>query len=278
MGISKKIRKKRSIAPLSAIDKLIYAVAFLVLMVIIAVGIVTYAVTIPTNIAYSDTDAIAVSSTKAWISSMSPAMTGLMILIPLGIGIDKKQPLFGNKNYNSADKYFVIHKTPLFTKKFFKELTRKTIKHIKIFCIVFAVILFTSSLIAGLTIYPRKALEYDGKLVTYDSFNNISHEQKVDNAKSFTVGTEWVSSRRGLGFYRITVKFEFADGSYSFNLPDFKEIYFEDSLEYLLEVKEKFGDGRFFTENEDDLERVFEHNDYTPSERQLIYELFDTND
>ena len=274
MGIAKKVRKKRMTAPLSVLDKVIYFAVMLIITAIMTVCAIQLAIKIPDDIAFSD-GVIAVSSQSSWFSFMMIFMVGIMLELPLCIEIDKKIPLFGNKSFKPSGKYPAVTLTPLFTKKFFTELTRKKRRYIKIYFIALVIIILISAVVVGLCICPRKTLDENHRLITYNTLNQVTHEQKVENCKSFTVCVEWVSRRRGLGYHQATVKFEFADCTYSFALRQFEKLSVEDSLEYLLDVKEDLGKTRFRVENAEDLEEVFVHFDYSEYEKRLIRELFD---
>ncbi len=276
MGIAKKVRKKRMTAPLSVLDKIIYFAVMLIITAVMTVCAIQLVITIPDDIAFSD-GVIAVTSQSSWFSFMMIFMVGTMLNLPMLIGLDRKIPLFGNKSFKPSGKYPAVTLTPLFTKKFFTELTRKKRRHIKIYFIALAIIFLVCAVVVGLCVCPRKTLDENRRLITYNTFNQVTHEQKIENCKSFTVCVEWVSRRRGVGHHQAAVKFEFADCTYSFSLPQFEKMSVKDSLEYLLNVKEDLGKARFRVENAEDLEEVFVHFDYSEYEKSLIYELFDFN-
>lgn len=274
MGIAKKVRKKRMTAPLSVLDKVIYFAVMLIITAVMTVCVIQFAITIPENIAFSD-GVIAVSSQSSWFNFMMIFMVWVMLNLPMLIGLDKKIPLFGNKSFKPSGKHPAVTLTPLFTKKFFTELTRKKRRYIKIYFIALVIITLVSAVVVGLCICPRKTLDENGNLVTYDSFNNITNESKLANAKYFTVSVEKVRQTRYRYHHQIEVEIIYFDESYTFSLPQFENMSVEEAVKFLLDVKEDLGSVRFRVEKAEDLEEVFDYYDYSEYEKKLIRELFD---
>ena len=278
MGIAKKVRKKRKTAPLSVLDKCIYVGVILLILGTTIVCAMTFSLLFPNKITFSVPGIISVSSRVSWINILPISFVGLMLAIPPYLWLDKKLPLFGNKRFKQSGKYPAIKLTPLFTKKFFTELTNKKRKYIRIYCIALVIIFLVSAVVVSLCICPRKTLDENGNFATYDSFNNITHESKLTNAKCFTVYVEEVYQRRRSNYHRVAVEFTFADDSYTFSLEQFANLSTEEAVKYLLDVKEDLGSGRFRVENAEDIEKVFEYYDYSENEKDLIRELFDCDD
>ena len=280
MGIAKKVRKKRKTAPLSVLDKCIYVGLTILIFAIFFFTLIILGHEIPEKIAYQKEAVIAATLPDSWLKVWVLVLPTLTLWIPLLIGLENKQPLFGNKRFKPTGKYPAVTLTPLFTKKFFIKLTRKDKKLIKTYCIVLAVVLVVCIVVQLFGIYPSKTLDENGRFVTYNSFNKITHEQKTVNVKCFTVYVEKVHHGRSYLNYhhRVAMDFSFTDSTYSFTLLDFANLSTEEAVKYLLDVKKDLGSGRFRVENAEDIEKVFEYYDYSENEKDLIRQLFDCDD
>ncbi|MBR4881118.1 MAG: hypothetical protein IKU19_04250, partial [Clostridia bacterium] len=144
--MSRRMRKAARKTPLSALDKLIYFVLWIIGLGVVIGVIVIFGMVIPNKIARSDTLVIACDNSAAVMYALPFAWT-LFVLFAVVTGYleQQKVPVFINKHYKHRSFDAVIPTYPLFSKDFsrnFSDDTKKSIK--RFFCVMLVIVLITA--------------------------------------------------------------------------------------------------------------------------------------
>lgn len=276
-------RKKKHGAqkpPLSALDKAIYwtiiwlSVGFSILFWL------GFGIWIPRAIGFSEAGVIACGDQWAIKTSLFFAcFCMLTITIIVSSGLDKKQPIFGNKEAKPSVLRPMLTVYPLFSKEFWQRMTVKTKKKMKVWGITFAVFFVVCSVILLIGLFPRSVLYEDGRIESYGIVNQLKASEHMDTADFITLEIERTTTRSGrYGISRNThyffyFRFVFEEETYSFSIGDFGEMNRTETLLYMKDLKERFGERYTLigTQYVDDMV----DSDWATEEKELFYDLFD---
>ena len=130
---AKKIKTRKP--PLSALDKFIYTTLILLLFVGIFIGFSFFWLNVPDRIAFSDSAVVAHNGdslfTTIFFCSLPMLIVLVIVMVPLQMGLSKKQPIFGNKKFKVIGFHPMVRAYPIFTKAFRDNLSNKERKTIK---------------------------------------------------------------------------------------------------------------------------------------------------
>ncbi len=277
MSISRKIKRRTKKEPLSLLDKSIYIfLEILSFSLLLIIGI-SFGITIPMKIAFSNEMVVAASNSAAIICAM-PMMLVLPITINIiaSAGMQKKQPIFGNKNFKASLLNPVIRTTPLFSKEFRKELSISTKRKIKKYASIAVALILLATIILPFGFHPRTVLDKNNDFSTYNTFNKKTHTCNINDAEKLIIDIKYSSGgRRSSPSYSIQLLFVFPDKTYNFNFSAFYEMNDEETLKYMLKLKSMFGKDRYEITNAEDISRLIYDKHYNSYETSLIYDLFD---
>lgn len=274
MSLKRKLSSQKT--PLSVVDIIVYcffiAISFLAsLFVIVFLGSI-----IPERIAYS------VDSAVAYIESVVPVMgmvfwvsNFMCIMVCAMEAMRKKQPLLKVKQMKPTPFKHYIKATPLFSKKFWREISVKTKKMIRIAIVSLTVSFVIGGIIASLGICIRTTLDSDNFIREYNSFNQVKKEEPLENADLLIIDIDKVRSKRSRTHWYVDIEFVFGKESYSFRTNQFGNKSRKESLEYMLHIKEQFGAGRYTINDDEKIEDLFFYENLSSYEQQLVNELFD---
>ena len=268
------IKTKAKRPPLSALDKTLYFLAMMCAIVLCLGVLLLCGFIFPRLRAFRDPEVIA--SYQVADIFMSFPMIALITFAPgllIAFQIDKKQPLFGNKKYKPKWSEVVIMTTPLFSKRYFTQLSDKQKKKILTVSIVLLAlfVIFLPLMLMGWNY--RVDLCYDGAIKEYNVFGSQTEQVQLQDADSVTIRIDerW---RKTQYVYHIDLEVTYQDKTYACTQGDFSSWDEEQELIYLLHVK-SLAEDRLILENEEYIEDLIRSHRYTESEKQLIYELFD---
>ncbi|MBQ8387709.1 MAG: hypothetical protein IJX46_02140 [Clostridia bacterium] len=268
----RKLKGKK--APLSALDKFIYF-ALILLDVGLFVFIMWFFLTMPVNIAFMNERTVAAEPAAALLCFFSLIVFPWVFAVPVCMMISRKQPIFGNKKFKPKRGERIIMTYPLFSDDFKKHVWPEKKKKVILYTSIVSGLLAVSIAISLFAIYPRRELDSDGKLYTYNSFNELVDERSAEDAQKIKIIIS-----NGTGMHpgpnrRISIWFEFGDQSrYSFGLQSFEKMSTIEALEYLIYLKSLYRD-KVEIGSTKDMPYLLRDRKYTGREKELVYELFD---
>lgn len=270
------IKTKAKRPPLSALDKTLYFLAMMCAIVLCFGVLLLCGFVFPRLWAFRDPEVIA--SYQVTAIFMSFPMIALFTFVPgllVAFQIDKRQPLFGNKKYKPKWSEVVIVTTPLFSKRYFTQLSDKQKKKILTVSVVLLALFAIFLLLMLMGWNYRVDLCYDGAIKEYNVFGNQTKQVQLQDADSVTIRIDerWYKTQY---VYDIHIEVTYQDKTYACTKGDFSSWDEEQKLIYLLHVKSLAKD-QLILENEEYIEDLIRSHHYTESEKQLIYELFDLN-
>ncbi len=268
-------RSKARKPPLSNLDVFLYMLVILLGMALCFTVLILFVTVIPTAIAFSRPGVVAFMGGVATVLCPLPSFVGLMLLtiIPAALGLEKKQPIFGNKSFKPRFGTSVINVFPLFSKDFRDKIYPRVRRKVRRYCLITGIVLLISIALLPFGICQGKTLSHDGTLSTYNAFGRVSHSSSVDDAEQMVIR---IMGRRGRhNSPAVAVRYECQGHTYQFPTGAFDEESYAATLAYMVRLKEQLG-GRYEVEtNRDRLERFLNIKNYNSEERALIYELFD---
>ena len=268
------IKTKAKKPPLSTLDKTLYFFAMMCAIVLCLGVLLLCGFVFPRLWAFRDPEVIA-SYQVAGIF-MSFPMIALFAFVPgllVAFQIDKKQPLFGNKKYKPKWSEVVIVTPPLFSKRYFTQLSDKQKKKILTVSVVLLVLFVISLALMLMGWNYRVDLCHDGAIKEYNVFGRQTEQVQLQDADSVTIRIDerWRKTRY---LYHIDIEMTYQDKTYVCTQGEFSSWDEEQKLLYLLHIKSLVND-QLILENEEYIEDLIHSHRYTESEKQLIYELFD---
>lgn len=273
--MSKKIKAKK--IPLSLLDKTIYYVLMLLSILFTAFILLFFGSALPIKIAFSDSSVVAAKNSAAIGCSMPLILVFITSICAVsGYGLQIKQPIFGNKSFKPKGSKPMLKTFPLFSKEFRNSLAPQKRSTIKKVVLAVSIALLISSIIMLLGLFPRMTLDHQNNICTYNSFNQITHRNTVESAEKLMINIKYSNSTRGYNpSYLIELKFVFEDQTYRFTTGNFHEMSKEQTLEYMLYLKDFFKNGQYEITNIDRMNKLLDYGSFTAEETALIYRLFD---
>ena len=275
MSIKRKIqRASLPKPPLSVLDKTVY-VFFLLFGILSIIGFYVALMRLPqVEFAFTDESIVAAENTLLLLCA-SPMILfiSLAIAIPAGLGLQKKQPIFGNKRFTPSFTKPVMKTFPLISKDFWLHLEEKSKRRMKKIGIVLAVLFLICAIILPFGFYPREILDRENNFYAYDFRNQQTHCQNIRDAEKMEIDIAYSSGRSSRCHLRIAFVFE--DQTYHFYLRSFYGMTTEETLEYMLYLKSFFADGRYEITHAERVESLIWRRDFNASEAALLYKLFD---
>lgn len=275
MSMSRIPRSKARKPPLSKLDLFLYGLVILLGMALCFTVLILFVTVIPEAIAFSRPGVVAFMGGIATVLCPWPCFVGLMLLtiIPASLGLEKKQPIFGNKSFKPRFGTSVINVFPLFSKDFRDNIYPRVRRKVRRYCLITGIVLMISIVLLPFGLRQGKTLSHDGTLRTYNALGQISHSSSVDEAKQMVIR---ITGRRGRhNSPAVAVRYECQGQTYQFPTGAFDEESYAATLAYMIRLKEQ-RNGRYEVEaNRDRLEFFLDMKSFTAEERALIYDLFD---
>jgi len=256
--------------PLSTLDKLIYCLIFLLGCLLPIFLMLSLGVTLPQKLAFRDPSIVASDSVAALLTS---ALLSLALAAPCALamyGFQAKQPIFGNKKFKPKTFTPILKTFPIFSKEFRNSLTDKTKRKLKRIAVIVTACILITALAYTFCLYPRNVLDQKNNILTYNSFNQITRVDSIESAQKLIIRITRGRHRT----YGISLDFVFEDESYSFGFNNFAEFTTQEKLEYMLYLKEHFR-GRYEFANANRIDNLLSYANFTDTEADLIYQLFD---
>ncbi len=276
MSLKRKLTSKKP--PLSAIDKFTYY--FLILSTFAFWIFLIYSLWrgIPEKIAYSVDGAIAVNTDSISLIQCILLPYGAMMssLLPV-YGLSKLQPIFKVKKVKDTPLKHYIKVNPVFSKQFWKDLTKKDFRKVIILVSSIMLSFVLSIAISAFFVCRRTTLYVDKSIKTYNSFNEVKTDVMFDDANTLVLGIEKYAHRGSRHWY-IFIEFVYEEESYKFTTPAFDTKTRTETLEYMLYVKEHFSYGEYeLIYDEYLIKDLFHFENFSDYEKKLVYDLLDIN-
>lgn len=277
MYAKKKIKTKKP--PLSWLDKFIYNMLILLVSVGIMLGWFLLLITVPEKVAFSDPAVIAYRSDAFALCSLPLLIVLFLVTFVFAHGYQKKQPIFGNKKFKTIGFQPMIKVYPIFSKAFRENLTDKTKRMVKKIFTAWMICFVVSVLILLLGIYPREVFDKQNNFSRYNSFNQVTSMEHIEEAKNLVINIRTKRGHRSFESYRyIELGFVFEEHTYWLNIGSFREADRETVLEHMLHLKSFFKAREYEVRNMDQFEKLLQEEKFNARETELVYELFDYTD
>ena len=274
---AKKIKTKKP--PLSALDKFIYIVLILLYYAVILSGCWFFWMIIPDYIAFSDPAVVAYNDFALFGTILVCSVPMLIVLglagVPLALGFSKKQPIFGNKKFKVIGFQPKVRAYPIFTKAFRENLSNKAKKTIKIAVTAWGISFAAALLVLLLSLFPREVLDDRNNFLRYNSFNQVTASEHIDEAERLIIDIPTLHSRHEGTYPFLELHFVFEVHTYDLPLSGFREDDRAAALEYMLYLKHFFRTDEYEIANADRLDWLLDDGNYDTEETELLYELFD---
>ena len=264
-----KMRAQRM--PLSATDRFIYLLMILLGVVLAILPSVLFAELAHCVCHAIDPDVIAVSN-EAFLYALPLGLVLFTICLLLGcLGIERKQPIFGNKRFRKKWNQVIIEAPSLFSPAFKRCLSEKTKKNVKRVFVLFLVLILISLLILPFGIYSRKTLDRNDYFTAYNSFNCVTHEAMMVEAKELRIKI----MRSKNSHFWLELEFVFDAMVYRFPASHLTSGNDAEQMEQLLYLKSLFADGRYQIQNVNRIHRLIYDEQLSEQATALLYELLD---
>lgn len=266
-------RSKARKPPLSNLDVFLYILMILLGMAMCFTVLVLFISVIPTAIAFSRPGVVAFMGRVATAICPMPSFVGLMLLtiIPAAQGLEKKQPIFGNKSFKPRFGSTVIHVFPLFSRDFRDKIYPRVRRKVRRYCLITGIVLLVSIALLPFGICQGQTLSHDGTLSTYNAFGQVSHSSSIREAEQMVIR---ITGRRGRhNSPAVAVRYECQGYTYQFTTGAFDGESRAEALAYMIQLKEQ-RDGRYEVDA-NRLKYFLDSRNHTAEERALIYDLFD---
>ncbi len=275
-----KKRKKSTahrVPPLSKLDKTIYTVVS-VLLVIAVLGAIVGWIILHRRIAFADP---AVIACRVKLSSLSViplflfvSLVGWIVLAECFAG---HHPLFGDKTIRYGDYPWKTDIFPLFGPQHRPVQRRPSAQQFRSRMIQILAGIFTVTLLlAGLGIYGRICLREDRTIVEYSSFNRPGEPVSIPrDCNCLTVLAQYTGGRAPSWTYGVVI-YPASGGNYEFLAKDFdlRRRGHTAALQQLLAIKALFSADQITIEGTERLYDVIEDEDLTEFEAKLLETLF----
>lgn len=274
---AKKIKVKKP--PLSALDKFIYITLILLYYAVILSGCWFFWMTAPDRIAFSDPAVVAYNDFALFYAILLSSAPMLIVLtlagVPLTTGFSKKQPILGNKKFKVIGFQPKVPAYPVFTKAFRENLSNKAKKTIKIAVTAWSISFAAALLILLLSLFPREVLDRQNNFLRYNSFNQVTASEHIDEAEQLIIDIPTLHSRHEGTYPFLELHFVFKEHTYDLALSGFREDDRAAALEFMLYLKHFFHPDEYEIINADRLDWLLTDGNYTAKETELVYRLFD---
>lgn len=280
--MAKKTKKqKKKMPPLSAVDKLIYGMIFLLLCAVYFV-LLFGPLQLRHKTAFADSAVVALDDVagSAWLLIIPWLTFFLMSFILWQQAYQERKPIFGKKNFQYGPPswpkvypLFMKNKPPVWVGERKKKQKRQV-------AILLVVILLLSFIPLPLTIYGRQCLREDGSVVTYNVLNRQMQEVVADAVSE--VKLETYRYRIGKHSWEknwgVQVVLETDSGErYQFRHVEFRsDVSGEGNswLDYMLCVKDSYSMARVTYNGMENLEQVVYDQALDQVQTQKLYRLF----
>lgn len=274
MSIRRKIKRGSQRPPLSGSDKLIYAVLIVLGFASLAL-IWVFCDLIPTCIARTQTGLVAFRNDAAWISPLLLFLVAAFTPLVAGsYGLERKQPIFGNKRFRPKGLTPMQPVYPLLSREFCDHLSKRDRKIWKNVIVSLSLIFALSLVLLPWGLCPRHTLDDTDTLRTYNAFNRVTHMLTLAEAERLEITIEKNTHRHRSTTYHPMLIIEQDGHIYRLNWNDFPGCDRDEALEHMLHVKSYFADGEYQITEHQRLEPLLETADV--HREKLLRELFDT--
>ena len=273
MSIRRKIKRGSQRPPLSGTDKLIYAA-------LIALGFMSLALIwvfcdlIPTCIARTQTGLVAFHNDAAWISPLLLFFVAAFTPLVAGCyGLERKQPILGNKHFRPKGLTPMQPVYPLFSREFRDHLSKRDRKRWKYIIASLSIVTAVSLMLLPWGLCPRRTLDDADTLRTYSVFNRVTHTLPLDQAEHMEITIEKNTHRHRSTTYHPMLIIEHEGHIYRLNWNDFPDCDRDEALVHMLHIKNYFALGEYEITERQRLEPLLEAADTYRT--QLLRELYD---
>ena len=273
-------RKKKNGAkkpPLSRLDKNIYWTLIWLNLGMAILFWLGFGFWIPRAVGFSEAGVVACSEQWGVLASLYVALFGWLVLtMILTSGLDKKQPIFGNKAAKPSVLRPMLTVYPLVSKEFWQKMTKKTKKKIITVGIVLAVLFVICGILLFVSFYPRTVLYNDMHMERYGVTDQMTDSRHLDAADSITIAIERHTSggKSHRTYYDLYLRASFGEESYGFETDEFAKMSDVGALRFLISVKERYG-SRVNISGADMAQTLIRTKDWGSAEKALLYALFD---
>ncbi|MBE6811593.1 MAG: hypothetical protein E7523_01790 [Ruminococcaceae bacterium] len=278
----KKKRSKTRKPPLSKVDKFLYAL-FALVVLLLTTGLLCLYIFLLDRIAFSDKSVIAVDNGSSTLFILPFLLLfGMLGIILSDLGYSRRVQLFGYSKKEQQKIKIQSKAVPLLKKGGIKQyLTRKSKRqYAKTLTCFIAALLGITILFSGFGLFKRTVLYTNDQIISYNSLNQRTDSVHLQDADNITVSIQ--KTRLGLRrrrsprrFYYVQLQIQYGDEKFTINPGDFDNMSTAQVLEYMLHIKGFFTADQCTIRNIEYLDNLQEHKDYDESEVELLLTLFE---
>ena len=279
--MAKKAKKKKQIMPkLSLLDKLIYWMIFL-LIVLFCFGPLGLSIYLNPVIAFADEMVIASNEHASILWSSFTWFVSFVILFALWLKhYEDRCPIFGLRNFKYGPPAFP-KVYPLFMKsKPYVWVSENEKKARRRLIVVLVILVLISWIPYPWSLYGRDSLFSDGSIGQYNMFNTKVREFHSGEIDRVEFGTYYhAGTKFGNGKFSVCVSLSTETGrEYVFQSKDFRDAFDGEPCNWLtamLHLKERYIPEIVQYTGVDKLHHVVQYHKMSEEETKILYQLFD---
>ena len=278
--MAKKVKKRKNqMPPLSFIDQLIYGIVAVILFMA-CFATFFFALYLRGKIAFADEMMIAKYDHASVLWALISVITVLLFtLIPWSTLYEKRQPIFGKRNFSYGPPawpkvypIFMKNKPPVW-------VSEKKKQDRKITAVILLIVFVIGMIPFPLSLYGRTCLYYDGSIQKYNMFNRCTESVLSGQIKSVEFGiNKSYHIRRGRMRGSVYVVLTTDDGdTYTFDNSDFQSTFFGGEREWpdaMLQLKGRYSPEIISYSGLENLEFNISYYELTEEEAETLYKLF----
>ena len=266
--------------PLSTLDKIVYYLLIIIMFVIACKIMIALCKDISMAIDYADKEVVAVQRNKPLVMVCVLPFSNAILMsltIPFCAGLKYRQPIFGNRKFKSSLLHPTMKTYPIFSKEFREKISDGTRKKVKKFVKISVIGILLTALLLPFGFFKRDVLSNDNQIHSYNVVNVKKGSKSIENADKLIISANRdVSGGKSRTVnYIFSVALVYGEETYEFTSASFYEMSNEETIKYMLYLKELFGDGKYEVNGVKWLETIARRKKLDGTERALLYELFD---
>ena len=265
-------KKKKKTAPLSTLDKAIYGAVKVLLTIAILAGLILLGIWLPRKLGFID-PAVVAATYKVWEMMFAGLFVAVAFFVPLSYVSMYSDviPLFGSRKHPLDASKYVIESAPLFSKRFFSEMSAEKKKTLIKRFGTWLLALFITAGVMGFSWMDRETVRSDGVLRQYNGFNVVTNEMPLEQADQINISVYLVYG--AVQSRKHQLQFDFVYGKETYRITE-SETHLEELLTCLAEVSREHGEDLFKNSDYYAVKDLMDSSEfYSDREKELLYEI-----
>lgn len=265
-------KKKKKTAPLSTLDKVIYGIVKVLLVVANLAGFILFGVWLPRKLGFID-PAVVAATYKVWEIIFAGLFVAVAFFVPLSYVsmYSTITLLFGNRKHQPDANKHIIESAPLFSKRFFSEMSAEKKKVLIKRFGAWILALFITAGVMGFSWMDRQTVQSDGVLRQYNGFNVVTNELPLEQADQINISVYVVYG--SVQSRKHQLQFAFVYGNKTYRITE-SETDLEALLTCLAEISREHGDDLFKNSDYHAVKELIDSSKfYSDREKELLFEI-----